>query len=279
MTSAPAPSAPTPHSTTLAPVDWARTDIGDPAGWPPVLRASVDIMLNSPLPTVLLWGRQQVMLLNGAYATLTGSPTQPPGGRIPAMQPAAWSWNPRAIEQAWQGEALVFPGQVLQLWRADGVSEQRFDLYYTPLRDGAAGVAGILCTLAPPSATPVAPAAGGLRMLVVEDNLDAQYLVCEMLRAIGHDVDAVSDGETALQRLAEGTFDLLFSDVSLPGMSGVELARQAVARWPSLQVIFASGYSGTLTQQLDFHAEAIQKPYDIEQLQAILERVVVRAGG
>lgn len=260
----------------LTGIDWSRTDVGHPDAWPPALRVATDLMLNSPLPTIVMWGRQQVMLLNQPYATLSGLPTQPPGGRVPAMQPTAWSWNPRALEQAWQGQPLVFPGQTLQMWRADGVSEHRFDLYYTPLRDGDGNVLGVHCVLAPPSAAVAAPVTRSLRMLVVEDNLDAQYLVCEMLRAIGHEVDAVANAETALRKLQEGPYDLLFSDVSLPGMSGVELARLAVARWPTLQVIFASGYSGTLTQQLDFAAEAIQKPYDIEQLQAMLDRVAAR---
>jgi CheY-like chemotaxis protein len=254
-------------------VDWSRTDVGHPDGWPLALRVAVDLMLNSPLPTLVMWGRRQVMLLNGAYTALSGLPTQPPGGRIPAMQPSAWSWNPAVLERAWQGESLVFPGQALQMWRADGVSEQRFDLYYTPLRDEAGVVLGVLCTLAPPSAVAAPAAARALKMLVVEDNLDAQYLVCEMLRAIGHEVDAAADGERALQYLEGGAYDVLFTDVSLPGMSGIEVARHAVAHQPRLHVIFASGYSGTLTQQLDFPAEAIQKPYDIEQLQAMLERI------
>jgi CheY-like chemotaxis protein len=254
-------------------VDWLRTDVGHPDGWPLTLRVAADLMLNSPLPTVVMWGRQQIMLLNAAYTALSGLPTQPPGGRIPAMQPAAWSWNPAALERAWQGESLAFPGQALQMWRADGVSEQRFDLYYTPLRDGEGAVLGILCTLAPPSAVSTPAAARPLKMLVVEDNLDAQYLVCEMLRAIGHEVEAVSDGEGALRHLEGSTYDVLFTDVSLPGISGLEVARRAKARLPRLHVIFASGYSGTLTQQLDFAADAIQKPYDIEQLQAILDRI------
>ncbi len=257
----------------LTEMDWSRTDVGRPDGWPLPLRLAADIVLNTPLPSLVMWGRQQVMLFNQAYAAVAGLPGQPPGGKVPAMQPTAWSWNPAAVEQAWQGTALAFPCQTLQLWRPDGLSEQRFDLYYTPLRDAAGDVTGILCTLAPPSAA-IAPAAtGALRMLVVEDNLDAQYLVCEMLRAIGHEVDSVSDGEAALRKLEEATFDVLFSDVSLPGMSGVELARQAVGRWPALRVVFASGYSGSLTEQLEFPAEAIQKPYDIEQLQAILDRI------
>ncbi|QBE61604.1 response regulator [Pseudoduganella lutea] len=266
-------NVPAMNSLSALEVDWSRTDVGHPDGWPPALRVAVDLMLNSPLPSLIMWGRQQVMLLNGAYTALSGLPTQPPGGRIPAMQPSAWSWNAAALERAWQGESLVFPGQTLQMWRADGVSEQRFDLYYTPLRDGDGAVLGIVCTLAPPSAMAAPVAARALKMLVVEDNLDAQYLVCEMLRAMGHEVDAAADGERALQHLESTAYDVLFTDVSLPGISGVEVARRAVARWPRLHVIFASGYSGTLTQQLDFPAEAIQKPYDIEQLQALLDRI------
>ncbi|WP_338760630.1 response regulator [Massilia sp. METH4] len=266
-------TAPAMNSLSTLEYDWSRTDVGHPDGWPVTLRVATDLMLNSPLPALVLWGRRQVMLFNASYAALSGLPTQPPGGRIPAMQPSAWSWNPAALERAWQGESLVFPGQALQLWRADGVSEQRFDLYYTPLRDGEGSVLGILSTLGPPSAAAAASAARTLRMLVVEDNLDAQYLVCEMLRALGHEVDAAADAERAQQQLEERRYDVLFTDVSLPGISGVELARRAVARWPRLHVIFASGYSGTLTQQLDFPADAIQKPYDIEQLQAILDRI------
>jgi CheY-like chemotaxis protein len=110
-----------------------------------------------------------------------------------------------------------------------------------------------------------------LRILVVEDNQDAQYLVCEMLRAFGHQVSAVANGEAALELLADTEFDVLFSDVSLPGMSGVDLGRIALQRHPQLRIVFASGYSQSLTSQLDFPAVSMQKPYDIEQLQKVLQ--------
>ena len=260
----------------MPPPDWSRSELGPPEHWPPALRLTLDIMLNTPLPMLLLWGRQQIMLYNQAYASSAGSASaSPPGGTIPVVPPAAWSWNPQAIEQCWAGQSLVFPRQALKLWRDGRVLEASFDLHYTPVREADDTVAGILCALAPASAPAVAAASERqLRILVVEDNQDAQYLVCEMLRAFGHQVHAVANGEAALEVLADvgskAGFDVLFSDVSLPGMSGVELARVALQRQPRLRIVFASGYSESLTSHLDFPAVSMQKPYDIEQLQQVL---------
>ncbi len=111
-----------------------------------------------------------------------------------------------------------------------------------------------------------------LRVLVVEDNLDAQFLVCEMLEAFGHAPTGTGNAEDALARLAEGPFDILFSDVSLPGMSGIDLARRALQLQPALGVIFASGYGDSLVARIDFPCISLKKPYDLEQLQAALAR-------
>ncbi len=259
----------------VATQDWSHSELGPSDAWPPTLRLALDIMLNTPLPMLLMWGRQQVMLYNQAYAAQVGSAAAvAPGGRVPAVPPSAWSWNPQAIELAWAGHSLVFPRQPLKLWRDGRAQEACFDLHYTPLRAEQARIDGILCTLAPASAAalPAAPDAGGtMRILVVEDNQDAQYLVCEMLRTFGHEVDAVANGEAALEQLARADFDVLFSDVSLPGMSGVELGRLALQRQPRLRIVFASGFSQDLTSNLDYPAMSMQKPYDIEQLQQVLQ--------
>ncbi|WP_431479283.1 response regulator [Massilia eburnea] len=257
----------------MATQDWSRADLGPQQAWPPALRLTLDIMLNSPLPMLLMWGRRQIMLYNQAYASNVATASAvPPGGTVPAVPPSAWSWNPQAIEQAWAGQSLVFPRQPLKLWRDGRMAEASFDLHYTPVRDAENQVTGILCTLAPASAALSAAAAndGHLRILVVEDNQDAQYLVCEMLRAFGHVVSAAANGEAALEMLASEEYDVLFSDVSLPGMSGVELGRTALQRQPRLRIVFASGYSQSLTSHLDFPAVSMQKPYDIEQLQQVL---------
>lgn len=108
------------------------------------------------------------------------------------------------------------------------------------------------------------------RILVVEDNPDSLYLACEILRVLGYDVDGADSGEQALAWLAAQSCDILFTDISLPGMSGIELARTAHARHPGLRIVFASGFGDSLTSALDFPATTIRKPYDLEQLQQAL---------
>lgn len=120
-----------------------------------------------------------------------------------------------------------------------------------------------------PQSTDASPAASP-RILVVEDNPDSLYLAAEILRTLGYAVDTAECGELALQLLSTQPCDILFTDVSLPGMSGIELARVAIAQHPTLRVIFATGYGDALTRSLGFAATTIRKPYDLDQLQAAL---------
>ncbi|RZT10981.1 Response regulator receiver domain-containing protein [Duganella sp. CF402] len=253
--------------------DWSSTALGDPVHWPPTLRLTIDILLNSPQAMLLMWGSESVMVYNQAYADLVGLPSlRPPGGSVPSMQPAAWSWNHAAIAAAHDGRSQAYHGCRLPVWRNGRIEQQALDLYYTPVRDGD-NVRGILCTLAATSIAPLEGNTAPLRLLVVEDNADARYLVCETLRALGHEVQAVASGEDALPQLAAQPFDVLFTDVSLPGMSGVDLARQALRQHPRMALLFASGYGDELTRRLEFPARSLQKPYDIEHLQTALDQI------
>jgi DNA-binding NtrC family response regulator len=94
-----------------------------------------------------------------------------------------------------------------------------------------------------------------------------------MLRALGHEVESTLNGECAAELLSQRVFNVLFTDVCLPGMSGVELARAALRSQPRLKIIFASGYGPGLTGRLEFPAVSLQKPYEIEDLQVILENI------
>jgi CheY-like chemotaxis protein len=265
---------------TTSTYDWSAGALGDPAGWPQPLRLAADLMFNMPLPMLLQWspkqpGAQQgngaaqaVVLCNEAYGLLAGPGfARVPGGSVPTVLPPPVAAAGEAVVRAWRGEAALVPGAAVHF----GAGQAHYDLHLTPIPfDGTVG--GVLYALAPASAS--APQAaqdpGTLRILVVEDNLDSQYLVCEMLKAFGYEADGVAHPDDALAHLAANRYHILFTDVSLPGMSGVDLARQAVSAYPHLKVIFASGYGDTLLRHLDFPYQSLQKPYELDQLQNAL---------
>jgi DNA-binding NtrC family response regulator len=85
----------------------------------------------------------------------------------------------------------------------------------------------------------------------------------------------VASAEVAQEALGAGDFDVLFTDVSLPGRSGVELAREAVRRHPGLRVIIASGHGTAVVTSGGEVAGAVllPKPYSLPELKGALAQV------
>lgn len=110
------------------------------------------------------------------------------------------------------------------------------------------------------------PQSDSLRILAVEDNADSLMMLCELLGLLGHEVSSAADAAGALQLLAAQPFDLLLTDVNLPGMSGIALARQAKAAAPALRVVFASGHDDAMSSHIGFPTTWLTKPYDFEAL-------------
>jgi DNA-binding response OmpR family regulator len=86
-------------------------------------------------------------------------------------------------------------------------------------------------------------------ILVVEDESAARDLVIRMLSEKGFGVLTADTAEDALRILEQRSVDLLFSDIVLPRMDGVELAKQARLLRPGLKVLFATGYAQEATQR------------------------------
>ncbi|HZC96683.1 MAG TPA: PAS domain S-box protein, partial [Bradyrhizobium sp.] len=116
----------------------------------------------------------------------------------------------------------------------------------------------------------------GYRVLVVEDNDDVGQFSTELLEDLGYTVRRVADANAALAILAEDEFsaDLVFSDVIMPGMNGVELASTIRERYPGLPVVLTSGYSNVLAENAHRGFELIQKPYSVEALSRILRKAI-----
>lgn len=112
------------------------------------------------------------------------------------------------------------------------------------------------------------------RILLVEDNEAVGSFAAELLQELGQSVKWEGDGQSALEALRreKGEFDLVFSDVVMPGMTGVELAHKIKAEWPGLKVILTSGYSHVLADEGTHGFELLKKPYSIEGLLTALRR-------
>ncbi|MGT2473985.1 PAS domain S-box protein [Paraburkholderia terrae] len=111
-----------------------------------------------------------------------------------------------------------------------------------------------------------------LHILVVEDDRDARDALCELLGLLGHTWDAVANAEEALKRLQLHPFDVLLTDLTLPGMSGLDLARAAIAMHAAQHVVFSSGHDAPLHgESLPFTWTALRKPYSFDQLKAALD--------
>jgi CheY-like chemotaxis protein len=119
----------------------------------------------------------------------------------------------------------------------------------------------------------------GYRVLVVEDNDDVGQFSTELLEDLGYMVRRADNAAIALSILAEDEFaaDLVFSDVIMPGMNGVELAGIIRERYPGLPVVLTSGYSNVLAENAHRGFELIQKPYSVELLSRSLRKAISEA--
>ncbi len=118
-----------------------------------------------------------------------------------------------------------------------------------------------------------------LRVLMVEDDplilMDSE----DMVSGMGCHVTTARDGRSALRALEHGAFDVLFTDIGLPGMSGVELAREARRAYPGLSVIFASGFSERQdAMEAAPGALFITKPYGLSDLEKAFRQVAETRG-
>ena len=126
---------------------------------------------------------------------------------------------------------------------------------------------------APARPAPATPAAAGEltgKILYVEDNNAVAAVTEDMLTALGLDVVRLADASTALTLLAKQSFDLLISDIVMPGMSGIELAREVRRRFPGLPVLLASGYSEGMPDADQAGVVILGKPYTTAALAAAI---------
>jgi PAS domain S-box-containing protein len=116
------------------------------------------------------------------------------------------------------------------------------------------------------------PEPGRRNVLLVEDNTQVGEFAKHLLEDLGYTATWARSAQAALRILEEQAkrFDAVFSDVVMPGMSGMELGQEIRRRWPNLRVILTSGYSHVLAKDGAQGFDLLHKPYSVEGLSKAL---------
>ena len=122
--------------------------------------------------------------------------------------------------------------------------------------------------------TAPAVAGSGISVLVVEDNIELANFAADGLTEHGYSITLVDNATDALAELVVDAdrFDVVFSDVVMPGMTGLDLAQAIRERGIGVPVVLTTGYSQALSQEGAAGFDLVQKPYSIEDLSRVLHR-------
>jgi CheY-like chemotaxis protein len=115
--------------------------------------------------------------------------------------------------------------------------------------------------------------ADSVRVLVIDDEPFVRETLEEILRQQRHDVVAVDDGVTGLARFQAGAFDLVMTDLAMPGMSGWQVARAVKAVRPEVPVVLVTGWGVEVeTDDLQAHGvdRVMTKPFRYEDVQEVV---------
>ncbi|KRP59352.1 ATP-binding protein [Pseudomonas trivialis] len=115
-------------------------------------------------------------------------------------------------------------------------------------------------------------------VLIVEDNLEVGRFANQILQDLGYQTTWATDAEQALALVGAGAmvFDAVFSDVVMPGITGVAMAKRLREQRPELPVVLTSGYSDELAESGCEGFEFLPKPYSADQVARILARAMTQ---
>jgi PAS domain S-box-containing protein len=153
--------------------------------------------------------------------------------------------------------------------------------------DSTVGVGTTITLCLPLSSKPIQPKTEGraastesrirARVLVVEDNAQVGEFSSQLLLDLGYETVLAPNAEEALQLVENEPrrFDIIFSDVVMPGIDGVALGHKIRQRFPHMPFVLTSGYSQVLTGESQHGFELLQKPFSVEDLSRVLRRALM----
>lgn len=107
------------------------------------------------------------------------------------------------------------------------------------------------------------------RILIAEDEEALRSFVARALKLDGHDTTEAGDGEEGLTKLRSGAYDLLLSDIRMPGMDGIELARRAHGEFPAVKILLMTGFADQRERAEDLDRiviDVVDKPFTLPDI-------------
>ncbi|TNC05787.1 PAS domain S-box protein [Methylobacterium terricola] len=209
--------------------DWSGTALGPITAWPQSLRTATALLLRSPVPMVMLWGEDGIMIYNDAYSVFAGG-RHPDllGAKVREGWPEVAGFNDHVMHVGLAGGTLSYKDKELTLYRHGGPEQVWMNLDYSPVPDESGRPAGVLCVLAETTAhvaaerelkdseARLAAIFAGATVGLSEVGLDGRFLRVneELCRLLGRQPDAL--------------LSLTFADVTHP--DDMRPSRDSVAR-------------------------------------------------
>ena len=107
------------------------------------------------------------------------------------------------------------------------------------------------------------------KILLAEDDNDMRRFLVKALESAGYEVTDYDDGMSAYRRLREEPFELLLTDIVMPEMDGIELARRAAELDPDIKIMFITGFAAVALNpdsQAPKDAKVLSKPFHLRDL-------------
>jgi two-component system, cell cycle response regulator CpdR len=114
-----------------------------------------------------------------------------------------------------------------------------------------------------------------IRILLAEDDESMRLYLARALERVGYEVVAVESGDAAEPLLTSERFDLLLTDIVMPGMDGIELAQRASEVAPDMRVMFITGFAAVALKagKKAPDAKVLSKPFHLRDLVAEVDRL------
>lgn len=117
------------------------------------------------------------------------------------------------------------------------------------------------------------------KLLIVEDDESVRTLAARALERAGHMIDIVADGAQglALIRAARGGYDLVVSDIRMPEMDGIQMAKAAASLFPAMKILLMTGYADQRERAEELNGvivDVVQKPFTLAEIRARVEQAL-----